>query len=127
MAKAGLSVNEGFATAFTQLRALLTPYARTMNVVKDTDTDYYLDTKSIGPNKKPICFAAVRIGKNYVSFYLMPVYMNPKLQATISSDLKKRMQGKACFNFKEVDANLFAELKALAKSGAQCFKKLGYL
>ena len=77
-------------------------------------------------NKKPIGFAAVRIGQNYVSFYLMPIYMNLKLQATISPELKKRQQGKACFNFAEVDGKLFAELKSLTKAGTECFKKLGY-
>ena len=115
------------SVAFAGLKAILTPYARTMHVLKDDATDYCLDTKSIGPNKKPICFAMVRAGKKYVGFHLMPIYMNPKLQATISPDLKKRMQGKACFNFKAVDAKLFAELKSLTKSGAECFKKLGYL
>jgi hypothetical protein len=30
----------------------------------------------------------------------MPLYMNPALTKTISPPLKKRMQGKTCFNFK---------------------------
>jgi hypothetical protein len=115
-----------FTPIFVKLKAILTPYAKKMKVVKDDAQWYYLDTNSIGANKKPIGFAAVRIGQNYVSFYLMPIYMNLKLQATISPELKKRQQGKACFNFAEVDGKLFAELKSLTKAGAECFKKLGY-
>ena len=115
-----------FSSAFAGLKAILSPYAPTMNIVKDSATEYNLDTKTVGPNKKPICFAMVRFGKNYVSFHLMPIYMNPKLQATISRALKKRMQGKACFNFTEVDAKLFAELKSLSRAGLESFKKLGY-
>ena len=119
--------NSDFPAAFTGLKEILAPYARSMSIARDTDTEYYLDTKTLGANKKPICFAAIRVGKNYVSYHLMPIYMNPKLQATISADLKKRMQGMACFNFKAVDAKLFAELKSLTRAGAECFKKLGYL
>ena len=41
--------------------------------------------------------------------------------------LKKRMQGKACFNFKTVDPNLFKALDRLTKEGYACFKKIGYI
>jgi hypothetical protein len=49
--------------------------------------------------KKVIFFGAAQIKKNYVSFYLMPVYMFmfPKLLDNISPELKKHMQGKSCF------------------------------
>jgi len=30
-----------------------------------------------------------RMGKNYVSYHLMPVYMNPALQKHISPELKR--------------------------------------
>ena len=52
----------------------------------------------------------------------MPIYMNPKLQAAISPDLKKRMQGKSCFNFTSVDQGHIAELKKLTKAGFDEFK-----
>ena len=57
--------------------------------------------------------AGTRLGKSYVSYYLMPVYATPSLVASMSPELRKRMQGKACFNFKSVDEPLFAELDAL--------------
>lgn len=57
------------------------------------------------------------MGKNYVSYHLMPVYMNPAMHERISPELKKRMQGKACFNFTEVDPGLFRELAALTATG----------
>jgi len=44
-------------------------------------------------NKKQLFFAAVKIGKTSVSFYLMPVYVFPDLTENISPELKKRMQG----------------------------------
>ena len=72
-------------------------------------------------NKKPLCFGAVRLGKNYVSFYLMSAYARPELLKGMSPELKKRMQGKSCFNFKEVDEKLFKEMARLTKAGAAKF------
>jgi len=50
----------------------------------------------------------------------MAVYIFPKLLKNISPELRKRMQGKSCFNFKNIDEKLFAELKELTEI---CFKK----
>jgi len=78
-------------------------------------------------NKKPLFFGAVQIKKNYVSFYLMPIYVQPKLLEKISEALKKRMQGKSCFNFKEVDKDLFEELGDLTQAGYEYYKNEGYI
>ena len=73
-------------------------------------------------------FAAVRVGKANVSYHLMPIYMNEPLKATISPALRKRMQGKACFNFKEIpDAALLEELRALTDAGFRSFEAAGYI
>jgi len=65
-------------------------------------------------------FGSVRLGKAYASFHLMPLYMCAVLTESISPALKKRMQGKTCFNFKtEPDPELLAELNRLTESGVQ--------
>lgn len=116
--------NTNFPPVFDALKKILVPYARTMIVKHDTPTHYYLDTKfTMTHNKQPLFFAAVRQGKAYVSFYLMPMYACPELEEGMSAGLKKHKQGKSCFNFKEIDTALFAELKALTKAGAERFKK----
>jgi hypothetical protein len=114
-----------FPAVFDRLKAILTPYAPRMVVVKDDEIWYHLDTKFVGKNKRPMMFAATRVGKGYVSFYLMCVYCNPKFVAEMSPELKKRMQGKACFNFAAIDEELFAELEALTKTSAEWFLKGG--
>jgi hypothetical protein len=63
------------------------------------------------------------VKKNYVSFYLMPVYMYPDLLQDISPELKKRMQGKSCFNFKKVEPNLFEELAVLTRKSVEKFQQ----
>jgi hypothetical protein len=113
---------ESFQKVFAALKPILTPYARRLAVKDDKPGHYYLETKTAVYKGRPMMFAAIRMGKAYVSFHLLPLYMNPKLKATISPGLQKRMQGKACFNFKEVDAGHIAELKQLTKAGFEQFK-----
>jgi len=110
-----------FGRVFNELKSIFKPYAKRMAVASDTDTYYLLNTRYIMKNKQPLCFGGVRLGKNYVSFYLMSAYACPELLKSMSTDLKKRMQGKSCFNFKEVDEKLFSELNTLTKAGAAKF------
>src|SRR5438477_6946561 len=116
-----------FNEVFARLKAIFKPYAKKMVVVQDTPKWYYLDTHYIMKNKKPLGFGAVRLGKNYVSFYLMSIYARPELLKGMSPELKKRMQGKSCFNFKEVDEKLFQELDKLTKAGAARFKDAKFI
>lgn len=53
----------------------------------------------------------------------MPVYMYPEMLDDISPELRKRTQGKSCFNFKTVDETLFDELAALTKRGFERFQQ----
>ena len=116
-----------FTEVFEQLKSIFKPYAKKMDVSQDTDECYMLNTRYIMKNKQPLCFGGVRLGKNYVSFYLMSVYASPDLLKNMSPELRKRMQGKSCFNFKEVDKQLFGELKTLTKDGAAKFSDKKYI
>jgi hypothetical protein len=79
-------------------------------------------------NHLSVKVGSVRLGKAYVSFHLMPLYMNTALTNTISPELKRRMQGKACFNFKTPpEKELLSELKRLIEAGIQQWKKHGWL
>jgi len=106
-------------TVFDQLRQILTPYEPKMDIAQDTARMYMLNTRHLLKKNYPLMFGAVRLGKNYVSYHLMSVYASPDVP--MSPELKKRMQGKACFNFKEVDERLFKELAKITKEGAKRF------
>src|SRR5512132_3144292 len=112
-----------FQIVFEQLKNILKPYANNLTVRTDTPDTYYLDGPYSEKWKKELFFGSAQIKKNYVSFYLMPVYMYPELLNDISAELKKRMQGKSCFNFKKVEPELFEELATLTRLGAEKFKK----
>lgn len=112
-----------FPVVFEQLKTILKPYAQHLTLTTDAADAYSLDGPYSEKWKKQLFFASTVIKKNYVSFYLMPVYMYPELLNEISSDLKKRMQGKSCFNFKKVEPELFHELAELTQKGAEKFKQ----
>ena len=101
-----------FEAVFTRLKPILQGIPG-MVVTADGPRGYSLNTPYSPKWKKELFLGAVEINKNYVSFHWMPVYMYPKLLDDLSPELKKRMQGKSCFNFKNVDEPLFAELAAL--------------
>jgi hypothetical protein len=115
-----------FPLAFESLKSILKPYAKKLNVKTDTAENYYLDAAYSEKWKKELFFASTQIKKNYVSFYLMPVYMYPDLLKNISPELKKHMQGKSCFNFKKMEKPLFDELKQLTKQGFERMMKEEY-
>lgn len=100
---------------FAQLKSLLSAYEPHFLVVHDKSDHYYVNVKSKDENAKPVFFGAVQVKKSYVSFHLMPIYDFPELVKDISPALKKRMQGKSCFNFKQTESELFVELEELLK------------
>ena len=106
-----------FETTFQELKAILKPYERSLVVSADTNKEYVLDVDHVMKNKNRLFFAGVRMGKAYVSFHLMPVYALPALLEKMSPELKRRMQGKSCFNFSTPDEKLFKELAKLTKLG----------
>lgn len=112
---------------FRQLRAILEPYATSLVVAVDEPAAYSLDTRHVMKNKQPLFFGSAQIKKNYVSFYLMPIYVNPELLGLVSDGLRKRMQGKSCFNFKSPDEALFGELNALTDTGFRDYQRAGYV
>ncbi|HEV8415849.1 MAG TPA: hypothetical protein VGQ49_19820 [Bryobacteraceae bacterium] len=116
---------DSFQNIFDALKPLFEEYEGRLAIQVDKPREYYLETRSAIYNGRRLQFGGVKIGKAYVSFHLMPIYMNPKLQATISPELKKRMQGKSCFNFTSVDPGQIAELKKLTKAGFDEFKTWG--
>lgn len=112
---------------FTELRTILIPYAESLDVKEDTDESYFVDTHHVMKNGKPLFFGAVQIRKRYVSFHLMPVYVNPDLLTDAGPALLKRMHGKSCFNFTKIEPNLFEELATLTQSGFDDYGKEGYI
>lgn len=121
---------------FRALRDILQKQAGGLSVAADTASRYCLDAK-VGPAtlqawrgkaKRPtIPVAWVEIGKSYVSYHLMGIHGNAQLHDGMSKELKARMQGKTCFNFKTEDARLVQELDQLTAKGLASLTKAGFI
>jgi hypothetical protein len=109
-------VAEGdFVEVFGRLRGIMAEHADALDVVADGPAGYRLNTRHVRKDGYVVMFGAVEIKKRYVSYHLMPVYMAPPDVLPISEQLRRRMQGKACFNFTRIDEGLFAELADLTR------------
>jgi hypothetical protein len=99
------------AAVEARLRRIFDPYRDRLTVTREGPGGIYLELP--GYEGKPWGYVGgTRVGKRYVSFYLMGAY-DGGLQASMSPALRKRMQGKTCFNFTHVDEALFRELETV--------------
>jgi hypothetical protein len=125
-----------FESIFVRLRSILQKHAANLWVKEDAPDRYRLESPP-GPatleawagkiKKAMIPVAWVEIGKAYVSYHLIGVYGNANLRDRMSTELKVRMQGKTCFNFKSNEEPLFRELEDLTADALEALKKAGYL
>jgi hypothetical protein len=113
--------NPEFDAAYAELREILSKHARKLNVVKDDANNYCVESKKPKYKDHPMMFGAV-MKKSYVSFHLVPLYLMPELTKSISPELKKRMQGKACFNFRKPEPELFKELVSVTETSLKAFE-----
>jgi hypothetical protein len=112
-----------FSPVFQDLKAIMQPFEKDLVLKKDEPNKYYLNVHFKREDGYQEAFGGVEIKKNYVSYHLMPVYAYPELLGDISPTLKKRMQGKSCFNFTKVDEKVLKELRDLTKKGFEEFRK----
>ncbi|HJL20158.1 MAG TPA: hypothetical protein RMH99_31115 [Sandaracinaceae bacterium LLY-WYZ-13_1] len=120
-------MNPKHAEAFARLTEMYRRVAEGCPTKKDTETDLIFVGPEPGPDGEEVWLGGVQWKKRYVSVHLMPVYVHPPLLDGISDALRKRMQGKSCFNFTKVDEPLFEELEALARAGLAHFRETGRL
>ena len=117
---------------FEALKPVMATQASRLTVQKDELKEYALVTPRPSPfpqhKGQPMWFGAVKLGKSSVSYHLMPLYMNAALTSMISPALKKRMQGKSCFNFKTPpDPAILAELERLTSAAVDHWAKQHWL
>lgn len=125
--KEDVSIQEAYRTIFTALRALLRDHQGDFVVTADKPNHCCLETRALSLNGRRMLFASAKIKKNYVSYYLPPLYMFPELASRISPGLRGRLQGQSCFNFTALDRDCLAELKRLTQAGFLILKSKALL
>ena len=109
-------------SVFNALRERMLRSRSGMNIAEDEAGSIVLKTPWHEPGKKePAWFGAVQLKKNYVSCHLMPLYALRSMREQVPADLRKRMQGKSCFNFKKVEPELFDLLEQLTAECAAAY------
>ncbi|WP_213604666.1 hypothetical protein [Pseudoxanthomonas japonensis] len=119
--------NDASTSLFAALRNLLRSCTTELQVVHDEPLHFYANCDLPDAKGKRLFFGAVKVSNRKHLFHFMPVYDFPELLDGISPSLKKRMQGKSCFNFEALDPPLFSELEALVAQGVQRYKSAGKL
>jgi hypothetical protein len=124
------------APVFRLLTTILRKHARGLSVTANSAGRYCLEG-NIGPatlrawggtvKRATIPVAWAEIGKSYVSYHLMGVSGTAAPASGMSKELRARMQGKTCFNFKTADDALFEELDRLTAQSLASFRKAGFI
>jgi len=112
---------------FDALKAILLVHSRRLVVAVDEPGHYSLDTRHVMPNGKTLWFGGVRIKKRYVSYHLMPIYVDATLSESIGEALAKRRQGKSCFNFRTLEQIPLIELASLTERSVRDYERRDYL
>lgn len=113
---------ERFPAVFAELRQLLSESAGDLIVQTDEPHKFELWAPPGKRFPRPTFFGAVRLGKTYVSYYLMPIYVFPDLLAGLPRALKVRMQGKSCFNFTVVTPDQRLALADLTRRARERYR-----
>lgn len=122
-----MSTSAEFVAVLQELRDLLQRHAGKLSVAEDTPKRYCLDGGLHPKHRTAMPIACVQVGRAYVSFHHMGLYARPAIRSGLSKELKARMQGRACFNFKSVDYKLFTGHEDLTERGFDAFRSAGYL
>lgn len=81
----------------------------------------------IGKPRKEINFASLVVQSNYLGFYYMPIYCNPKLGEKIAPELMKLLKGKACFHIKSLSPEMLSHIRDALKLGYDGYRGLGWV
>jgi hypothetical protein len=126
-AKVETTKEDSRSAIFTALREVLRIYQDDFVVKTDKPNHCSLETRSPSLNGRRMFFAAAKVKKNYVSYYLPPLYMFPELANRLSPELRRSLHGQSCFNFTAVDQNCLTELEKLTHAGFQILKEQALL
>jgi uncharacterized protein YdhG (YjbR/CyaY superfamily) len=83
-----------------------------------------IDSKFLSFKADEDWYVALGSQKNYISLYLMPVYIFPDLRAKLEGSGKKLKCGKSCINFKRAeDLPLEAVAEIVAANDGEAYKE----
>jgi len=127
------------STIFSKLKSILEHYTEDFQARKEyigskaktKKPGYHLYGKKevslFRKKPQPTYVAGVIQQKNYVSFYLSPIYSHPELLLEVSTELKKFLKGKSCFNLKILTPELEQEIEEILVKGIDKYKEIEWV
>ncbi len=116
---------------FDRLKTILKCYQDTLSSKTESDREYdlwSLKDIEVGQKKRhEMNFATIIIQKNYVGFYFMPVYTDPKLLDDLSGELTRLLKGKSCFHIKSLDPAMENHVREALEKGYNLYKAKGWI
>jgi hypothetical protein len=107
--------DDGFAALEYRLWALFEPYRDRL----EPNVLYGMSTLRWPGTKAHDFFGAVRVAPRHVALHLMPIGDREDLRDGLSPELRRRLKGKATFNFATLDPALETELVEVVR---RCFE-----
>lgn len=116
---------------FQAIQLVLKKYEPPFVSRQNTDAGYDLwsekEVMFAGKVRKEVYFSSVVLQKNYVGFYYMPIYVEPKLRAEFKPELLKTLKGKSCFHIQRLDEEVLRQIKEALRMGLDLYKKRGWV
>lgn len=92
----------------------------------DRDFDLWSVRKPAdGTSRDEVFFAGIRLQKECVGFYCLPVYTDPEVGAALGAGLKKLQKGKSCFQVRSLDGGLLDQIRHALNRGLEAYRKQG--
>lgn len=113
---------------FQTIRAAMQPYETlgfNSRVNSEIEYDLWSEKNTIvdGVKKTETHFAGVKVFKDHVSFYFMPLNGDAEIEAVFHQDLLSLLKDKAYFNIKALDEILMEHIADALDKGYKIFKQ----
>jgi len=118
MPASGAAQSRDDAAVFAALKQILEPYSKGLRVAHDTADLYYLESAEKTHNGRPVMFAAVRRGKAYVSFHLMPGLHEREAAGGDVGGVEAADAGQGLFQFQDGGGDALRRAEEVDERGA---------
>lgn len=117
-----------FGATFNALRKIVSPHQGRLIVKADQAGNYTAEIPRAraGGGSSSLMFSLL-ITRTHVAFHFYPVYAFPDLLKDISPKLRKHMDDRTGWIFRQPDDTLFAELAGLVDAGFARYQEAGFL
>ncbi|MHA2224807.1 MAG: hypothetical protein ACXAC8_06360 [Candidatus Hodarchaeales archaeon] len=130
---------ENLSELFSEIKVILEKHSKGLDAKTETigsqakvkKPAYHLygskEVSLFGKKPEKTYIGGVIQQKNYVSFYLMPIYSHPELSENLDQDLKKDLKGKSCFNIRKKTPRTLELIEDVLEKGIKKYEEIKWI